>query len=126
MVTSANAQEGKSTVSATLARVLGDRPAHRHHRRRPPPADPGHHLRPPGPVGLSQLLAGQIRLADALQGTDQLNVSLIAAGRTPPNPSELLGSQRMHALIDHLAKDHLVILDAPPLSPPRTPACCRG
>ena len=68
-------------------------------------------------MGLSQLLSGQVRLADALQDTDQPNVRLIAAGRTPPNPSELLGSQRMHALIDHLAKDHLVILDAPPLLP---------
>lgn len=118
VVTSANAHEGKSTVSATLARVLGEAGQ--------PTVIIDADLRRPtlarvfersGKVGLSQLLAGQIGLADALQTTDQVNVRLITAGRTPPNPSELLGSQRMHALIDHLAKDHLVILDAPPLLP---------
>ena len=118
VVTSANAGEGKSTMSATLARVLGESGQ--------PTVIIDADLRRPmlatvfgksGSVGLSQLLSGQIRLADALQETDQPNVRLICAGRTPPNPSELLGSQRMHALIDHLAKDHLVILDAPPLLP---------
>ncbi len=118
VVTSANAGEGKSTMSATLARVLGE-------SGQPTVIIDADLRRPmlatifdrPGTVGLSQLLSGQVRLADALQDTDQPNVRLIAAGRTPPNPSELLGSQRMHALIDHLAKDHLVILDAPPLLP---------
>lgn len=118
VVTSANAHEGKSTISATLARVLGEAGQ--------PTVIIDADLRRPtlatifdrsGKVGLSQLLAGQIRLRDALQTTDQANVRLIAAGRTPPNPSELLGSQRMKALIDHLAKDHIVILDAPPLLP---------
>ena len=118
VVTSANAGEGKSTMSATLARVLGE-------SGQPTVIIDADLRRPmlatifdrPGSVGLSQLLSGQVRLADALQDTDQPNVRLITAGRTPPNPSELLGSQRMHALIDHLAKDHLVILDAPPLLP---------
>ena len=118
VVTSANAHEGKSTISATLARVLGQ-------AGQPTVIIDADLRRPtlatvfdrPGKVGLSQLLAGQISLSDALQDTDQPNVRLIAAGLTPPNPSELLGSRRMKALIDHLAKDHLVILDAPPLLP---------
>lgn len=118
VVTSANAHEGKSTISATLARVLGE-------AGQPTVVIDADLRRPtlsrvfdrPGKVGLSQLLAGQIGLSDALQTTDQPNVRFIAAGRTPPNPSELLGSQRMKALIDHLAKDHVVILDAPPLLP---------
>ena len=118
VVTSANAHEGKSTISATLARVLGE-------AGQPTVIIDADMRRPTlatifdrsGKVGLSQLLAGQVGLRDALQPTDQANVRLIAAGRTPPNPSELLGSQRMKALIDHLAKDHLVILDAPPLLP---------
>ena len=105
-------------MSATLARVLGE-------AGQPTVIIDADLRRPmlatvfdrPGSIGLSQLLSGQVRLADALQDTDQPNVRLITAGRTPPNPSELLGSQRMHALIDHLAKDHLVILDAPPLLP---------
>lgn len=38
-------------------------------------------------------------------------------GEVPPNPSELLGSQRMGQLIDQLAQQAFVILDAPPLLP---------
>ncbi len=45
------------------------------------------------------------------------NLSLLPAGRIPPNPSELLGSLRMKQMIDELALDYLVILDAPPLLP---------
>ncbi len=118
VVTSANAHEGKSTVSATLARVLADAGEHvvliDADLRRPSLAGVFDH---DGGVGLSQLLAGQVGLRDILHGTDQANLSLITAGRTPPNPSELLGSVRMKQLVDHLARDHVVILDAPPLLP---------
>jgi capsular exopolysaccharide synthesis family protein len=118
VVTSANAHEGKSTVSATLARVLADAGEHvvliDADLRRPSLATVFDH---DGRVGLSQLLAGQVGLRDILQDTDQEGLSLIPAGRTPPNPSELLGSVRMRQLVDHLARDHVVILDAPPLLP---------
>ena len=118
VVTSANAHEGKSTVSATLARVLADAGE--------PVVLIDADLRRPsldrvfdhdGRVGLSQLLAGQVGLRDILHESDQEGLKLIAAGRTPPNPSELLGSVRMRQLVDHLARDHVVILDAPPLLP---------
>ena len=118
VVTSANAHEGKSTVSATLARVLADAGEQvvliDADLRRPSLARVFDH---DGGLGLSQLLAGQVGLRDILHGTDQVNLSLITAGRTPPNPSELLGSVRMKQLVDHLARDHVVILDAPPLLP---------
>lgn len=118
VITSANASEGKSTMSATLARVLGEAGQ--------PTIIIDADLRRPmlatifdahSSVGLSQVLSGQIPVEEAMQSTDQPNVRLITAGRTPPNPSELLGSQRMHALIEELSRDHLVILDAPPLLP---------
>ena len=35
----------------------------------------------------------------------------------PPNPSEVLGSERMRKLIDDLAEHATVIIDAPPLLP---------
>ena len=41
----------------------------------------------------------------------------MAAGRVPPNPSELLGSKAMRNLVEDLGKEALVILDAPPLLP---------
>lgn len=118
VITSANPSEGKSTVAATLAAVLGEAGQ----KTIIVDAD----LRRPslsavferdGSVGLSQVLSGQITVADALQDTDQANVQFIAAGRIPPNPSELLGSQRMKSLIEELSEEHLVLLDAPPLLP---------
>lgn len=42
---------------------------------------------------------------------------MLAAGRVPPNPSELLGSKAMATLLQRLAKGATVIIDAPPLLP---------
>lgn len=118
VVTSANAHEGKSTVSATLARVLADAGQKvvivDADLRRPMLATI---FGAEGSVGLSQLLTGQVRLSDVLQTTDQPNLRLVTAGRIPPNPSELLGSARMRELVAYLSRDHVVIIDAPPLLP---------
>ena len=111
--------EGKSTVSATLARVLGEagQPTV-HHRRRPPAADPGH--------GSSTAPARSVSpsCSPARSGwpTRSRPPTRSTSGSSRPGAprrtrASSSGSQRMHALIDHLAKDHLVILDAPPLLP---------
>ena len=69
-------------------------------------------------VGLTDVLAGRIHLEDALQPTDaHPNLSVLGAGAIPPNPSELLGSQVMYELLQKLASDALVVIDAPPLLP---------
>ncbi|PKW27090.1 polysaccharide biosynthesis tyrosine autokinase [Phycicoccus duodecadis] len=118
VVTSANAGEGKSTVSATLARVLGQSGQSvvivDADLRRPTLAKV---FDRENTIGLSHVLTDQVSLVDALQATDQPNVRLITSGRTPPNPSELLGSARMHDLVRELSVDNIVILDAPPLLP---------
>jgi non-specific protein-tyrosine kinase len=45
------------------------------------------------------------------------NLWLLAAGSRPPNPSELLGSTRVDALLAELAsRFHYVVLDTPPLN----------
>ena len=49
--------------------------------------------------GLSQLLAGQARMREVVQRTHDPNLLAITAGRTPANPSELLASDRMRALL---------------------------
>ena len=41
-------------------------------------------------TGLSHLLVGQARVRDVVQRTADPNLLVITAGRTPPNPSELL------------------------------------
>lgn len=72
----------------------------------------------PGGAGLSDVLAGRATLVEVLQRTPKSNNLLVlAAGSVPPNPSEVLGSERMHALLADLTKHATVIIDAPPLLP---------
>ena len=43
------------------------------------------------------------------------NLRLLTSGPLPPNPSELLGSQKMRQLVEHLRdKADIVIFDTPP------------
>ena len=72
----------------------------------------------PGGAGLTDVLAGRASLHDVLQkapGTASLLV--LTAGSIPPNPSEVLGSTRMRALLEDLSSAAMVIVDAPPLLP---------
>lgn len=118
VVTSCNPGEGKSTISANLARLLAETGQ--------PTVIMDADLRRPtlhqifkadNAIGLTQVLAGDASAADVLQPTATTNLMFIPSGRTPPNPSELVGSQRMHKLIELLSKDYIVIIDAPPLLP---------
>ena len=72
----------------------------------------------PSGAGLTDVLAGRAELADVLQRAPQeANLLVLAAGSVPPNPSEVLGSARMSALLADLAKYAIVIIDAPPILP---------
>ena len=68
-------------------------------------------------TGLSHLLVGQARVRDAVQRTTEPNLVAITAGRTPPNPSELLSSERMNNLLANLTTGPFdwVIIDTPPV-----------
>ncbi|MSZ76993.1 MAG: polysaccharide biosynthesis tyrosine autokinase, partial [Actinobacteria bacterium] len=119
VVTSPQPNDGKSTVSANLAAAIaisgqrvtlvdGD-------LRRPSVAD-GFGLIEG--AGLTDVLIGRVTLDEVLQDSpDFEGLSVLAAGSIPPNPSELLGSRAMHGLIQELAKEGMVIIDAPPLLP---------
>ena len=67
--------------------------------------------------GLSQLLAGQARMREVVQRTHDPNLMCITAGRTPANPSELLASDRMRALLSGLESGPFdwVVIDTPPV-----------
>jgi capsular exopolysaccharide synthesis family protein len=70
----------------------------------------------PSGAGLTDVLAGRVSVADVLQQAKAApNLLVLTAGSTPPNPSEVLGSARMHALLGELAAHATVIIDAPPL-----------
>ena len=72
----------------------------------------------PQSPGLSDVLSGQSSLSDAIRRTRIPNLSIIVAGPTPPNPSELLGSERMADLINTVSDMvDIVILDTPPALP---------
>ncbi|GAB2974505.1 polysaccharide biosynthesis tyrosine autokinase [Nocardioides montaniterrae] len=118
VVTSANPGEGKSTVSANLARLLA--------AAGQPTLLVDADLRRPmiaslfgadAQAGLTQVLAGDLTMDDALLTTSETNLYLLPSGRIPPNPSELLGSQRMSHLLKELSKHYLIVIDAPPLLP---------
>jgi capsular exopolysaccharide synthesis family protein len=70
-----------------------------------------------GTAGLTTVLLGGASLDQVLQpwGT---GLWLLSSGHQPPNPSELLGSQRMADLLDELrGRFDMVIVDSPPLLP---------
>jgi capsular exopolysaccharide synthesis family protein len=69
-------------------------------------------------VGTTTVLIGQLSLDEALQQHPDTGLTVLTAGRRPPNPSELLQSHAMKELIRELrGRFDVVLLDAPPLLP---------
>ncbi len=118
VVTSSGPSEGKSTTSANLAIVMaqtGQRIVVVDTDLRRPVLHKVFGV--PNNVGITTaLLAGQDVDLDAyLQPTEIDNLFVMASGPIPPNPSELLGSQRMKRIIEQLAEGaDVVIFDTPP------------
>jgi capsular exopolysaccharide synthesis family protein len=119
VISSPRPGDGKSTVAANIAAALDSSGQSvviiDADLRRPTVATS---FRVDGSVGLTDVLSGQLSVDDALQTPDGFHgLRVLTAGAVPPNPSELLGSRAMRTLIQTLARDHIVILDAPPLLP---------
>lgn len=69
------------------------------------------------PVGLSNLILRPLLKDQAIIHAEELGVDVILSGDIPPNPSELLGSERMQKLLDELKQDYdYIILDTPPVN----------
>jgi capsular exopolysaccharide synthesis family protein len=121
MVTSATPQEGKTTVSANLAVVLAQG------ERKVVVIDAD--LRRPqihrkfglyNRVGLSDLFLLMRPLESLPQGVIQYSeaakLAVITSGKLPPNPAELLTSQKMGQFLDMLNKEYdLILIDTPPV-----------
>lgn len=119
VVTSGVQGDGKSTVACNLARVmaLAGRPVvliDGDLRRRRPQDEGKAGRRHPG---LTQLLVGATSLDGVLVQSAVPGLRIIPAGDPPPNPSELLGSERMSDLVTYLSSKHVVIIDAPAALP---------
>lgn len=117
MVTSAGPEEGKTTTIANLAvavaqtdkKVLlidGDLRKPNIHRS----------FQVSNRVGLTNLLIRQAQLDYVIQKMPGIELYLLTSGPVPPNPAELLGSQRMKELLEELkAQYDMVLIDTPPL-----------
>jgi len=118
LVTSSGELEGKSTVAANLAIVeaqsgkkviIVDADMRR----------PKVHVQfnKSNRRGLSDVITGKLHIDDVVKTYDQVeNLSIITCGTIPPNPSELLGSERMsQTLKDLKERFDLVIVDSPPM-----------
>ena len=119
VITSAIAGEGKSTIAANLAiscamggkRVLlvdsdmrraCQRDIFKYSEDSP---------------GLSEALIGECSWREALIPTGRENLSVLPAGKLPPNPAELLSIGQMSSLLEAMQEDFdLVLLDMPPIN----------
>jgi capsular exopolysaccharide synthesis family protein len=119
VITSSIPQEGKSTTTANLAITLAQAGLKvvlvEADLRRPKLMQ---YLGVEGAVGVTSVLIGRVSLEDALQPWGNGSLMVLPSGPTPPNPSELLGSQGMAELISALeGRADIVLVDAPPLLP---------
>jgi receptor protein-tyrosine kinase len=119
VVTSSLPGEGKTTVAVNLALVLAQSGARvvliEADLRRPRVT---RYLGMISGAGLSNVLAGTARYDELIQPVGDGNLTVLAAGPMPPNPSEMLGSKQMRTLLAE-AREHneYIIIDAPPLLP---------
>lgn len=68
-------------------------------------------------VGLSNVLLKPALLDKAIQPSKVENLDVLPTGDVPPNPSELLGSAKMHKLLDTLRERYdYIILDTSPVN----------
>jgi capsular exopolysaccharide synthesis family protein len=120
LVTSSVPGEGKSTVALNLALSLSEngdkvllidtdlRKPYLHKYLKISNKDVG---------GLTSLLAGITTLNNSIAYFSDLNISVITSGPIPPNPTELLGSEKFANIIESLSKDYdYIIFDTPPVS----------
>lgn len=116
-VTSVGKGEGKSTIMANYAVALAqsrkkvllidcDLRRPRLHRL----------FEQPNKRGLTNILLRETEAVNTIQSTEVENLFLITSGPIPPNPSEILASKRLGALIQELKQTFdYILIDAPPV-----------
>jgi capsular exopolysaccharide synthesis family protein len=120
LISSASSQEGKTTTAINMAIVLAqsglrvlvvdsDMRRPRLHKTFGIPATPD---------GLSRAILGEAKVLEQVRETGVPNLWLLPCGATPPNPAELLHTERFRNLANELAANFdRVIFDSPPLGP---------
>jgi tyrosine-protein kinase Etk/Wzc len=68
-------------------------------------------------TGLSTYLAGRTEYQDIIQPTNVDNLAIVISGPVPPNPAELIGSERLVDFIDSMKKEFdYIVIDTPPIA----------
>lgn len=118
LVTSPSPAEGKSTVAANLAVVLaqsGRKVALLDADLRRPRLHKILNLS--NRNGISDLFVQEtINLDGTLAAAETQGLVVMTSGNTPPNPAELLGSEKMVEILNRVAEQaEMIILDSPPV-----------
>ena len=67
--------------------------------------------------GLSEVLAGEVNAFDAIRPEAYPNLDILFSGEIPPNPSEILSSERMQELIESSTEKYdYILVDTPPVN----------
>jgi tyrosine-protein kinase Etk/Wzc len=118
-LTSPGPGEGKSTTAINLAVVLaqggsktllvdGDLRRSQVHRAFGLVQEPG----------LTDVLINEVQLREAVRPNIAENLDVLPAGKSPPNPAELLGSEAMDRAVAELRRDYeYIVIDTPPSLP---------
>lgn len=124
LITSAAPAEGKTTVACSVAIALAQggqrvcivdcdlrRPRiHRIFGRS-------------GDAGVTNFLVGEATIDDVIKPTPVENLWVVPAGPTPPNPADILQSERLRRFVAELAERFdRVVIDSPPLVAVTDPA----
>lgn len=120
LITSGLPAEGKTTVAVNLAITLASSGSRvlvvDVDLRKPSVAK--HFRIPQSSIGVTDVLTGNASLESAIVASSVDNVFVLPSGSTPPNPSELIGSEEMAQFVGEVqGRFDYVILDSAPLLP---------
>jgi capsular exopolysaccharide synthesis family protein len=123
-VTSPGPQDGKTTVAISLAVTMaqaGARVLLMDTDMRRPRVHKSFGLK--SDKGISSVMAGDLQLKDAISKSEVPNLDVLPCGPTPPNPAELLHTERFRQILTQCRGNYdRVVLDSPPIGPVTDPA----
>ncbi len=68
--------------------------------------------------GLAEVLTGGGEVKEMISPTTTDNLFLLSSGTTPPNPTELIGSNKIHEILTSLQEHYdYIFIDSPPVIP---------